>query len=347
MVKQDQRWQYVGFDDRKFILVGVVLLACITTYLFNSEFYSLLDFVISYAISIVFAASNWLLMRWAMIRLRRKYPSISDSLKRNLIFLLVIIAIVVGVNALGNFLLGLAFGPSFNGGGVELKIIVVLISIMTMAAYEAIYFFQKLKASIVKEERTRQAVTQSQLDALRNQASPHFLFNSLNTLRDIIDTDAKSDAMDFVDHMADVYRFILDAGQDNVVALDDEIAFAKSYLHIQSERFGNNLQVQWDIDDNHRSSLVIPMSIQILLENAIKHNIVSNSKPLHIAISSQRDTITVRNNLQTKHSQLPSTKLGLENIKKRYALVGTTPPIVQQTEDLFTVTIPLINTLTL
>jgi sensor histidine kinase YesM len=344
MMKQDQRWQHVGFDDRKFILVGVVLLASITTYLFNSEFYSIQDFVISYAISLVFAASNWLLMRWVMIRLRRKYPSISDSVKRNLIFLLLIIAIVVGINALGNFLLGLAFGPNFNGGGVELKIIIVLISIMTMAAYEAIYFFQKLKASIVKEEQTRQAITQSQLDALRNQARPHFLFNSLNTLRDIIDTDAKSDAKDFVDHIADVYRFILDSGQDNVVSLDDEIAFAKSYLHIQSERFGSNLRVNWDIGDSHRSARVIPMSIQLLLENAIKHNIISKRKPLHIMISSHDDTITVSNNLQPKQSQLPSTKLGLENIKKRYALVGTTPPMVKQAEDHFTVTIPLINT---
>ena len=125
--------------------------------------------------------------------------------------------------------------------------------------------------------------------------------------------------------------------------MKEEIDFAKSYLHIQKERFGDNLQIEWNIPEAQLEKTIIPMSIQILLENAIKHNVVSKAKPLLIEVSSTNDTLQVSNNLQLKSTKMPSTKLGLENIKKRYELTEKQIPIVKQSETHFTVILPIFQ----
>lgn len=333
--------QYIGFDDKWFMTIGVLALALLITFLFNSRFYSGIEFFFSYLISLLFTLANWSAMRFAMIQLRKQYPNLAQSLKRNLIFLPLIVVIVMTINQVGDFLLKIVFGPQYNSNSVSGTVIIILISIMMMSIYEAIYYFDKLKLFIVKEEQTRQVLTESKLDALRNQARPHFLFNSLNTLRDIIDSEPKKEAITFVDQLSDVYRFILDTGQANTVPLREEIAFAKSYLHIQSERFGQNLIVNWNISEVSKGLTIIPMSLQLLLENAIKHNVISRSKPLQIDIKSDQKSISVTNNLQPKSTTLNSTKLGLNNIHKRYEIIGDRLPIVNQTSDSFIVSLPL------
>lgn len=216
---------------------------------------------------------------------------------------------------------------------------------MIMAIYEAVYYNIRLKKSVREEEQAKQAVIQAQLDALRNQAQPHFFFNTLNTLRDIIDQNPKEDATKFVDKLSDMYRFLLEAGNANLITLRDELKFSKAYIHIQSERFGDNLKLNWNIPETALDKMIVPMSPQLLLENAIKHNVISKAKPLEVTISIKNDAIVVENKIEAKSTQLPSTKVGLKNIKNRYALITEKPVVIKNDGVLFSVSLPILTTI--
>ena len=238
--------------------------------------------------------------------------------------------------------MGNTIGSSFHGPDTKSFVIITLISIMSMAIYEAIYFFNKLKDSVRMEEQSRRIAVQAQLDTLRNQARPHFLFNSLNTLKDIIDHDPKEDAQNFVSQLSDVYRFILDSNNSDLTTLEKEIRFAKSYLYVQKERFGDNLKVNWNIEDLVLPKKLVSMSLQLLIENAIKHNVISKSLPLQIHIDVVDNVLIVKNDFQPKSTKIESTKLGLENIKNRYALLDAPIPEIIENHDQFIVKISLI-----
>jgi len=282
-----------------------------------------------------------------LIYLRKKYPHFRDDIKRISILLFAIIATVIFVDFIGGFLIAKFFTfLGFNSSHTtQFKILlpIIIITIMTMAIYEAVYFYIRLRKSIREEEQTKQVMIQAQLDTLRNQAQPHFLFNSLNTLRDIIDQDTKEDAKDFVDNLSGVYRFIIESGNSNVISLEKELKFAKAYMHIQSERFGDNLKLNWNIPEDKRLEMIVPMSLQLLLENAIKHNIVSKAKPLLINVDIIADSLVVSNKIQAKSTQTPSTKIGLKNIEKRYQLISNKTPVINNDGKYFTVSLPLLK----
>jgi len=278
-----------------------------------------------------------------MIHMRKRYPDFRDNVKRiAIVFILIIISVFV-IDAFGNFCLSLAF-EDYNPYSDRSRMLlpILLISVMVIAIYEAIYFYVELQNSIREEEQNKQAIIQSQLDALQNQSRPHFLFNSLNTLRDIIDQESKDDATKFVDKLSDVYRFILDSKDDNLIPLRKEIKFGKSYFHVQSERFGDNLSITWNIKVDVLDKFIAPLSLQLLLENAIKHNIISKSKPLSIDVFSEDNNLIVRNNIQLKSSNIASTQLGLKNIEKRYALLSEKTIVIHDDGDFFKVSIPLL-----
>ena len=275
--------------------------------------------------------------------LYKKFPAFKDNPKRMFLLFLAIIITVVTVDTLGGLVIGRIFNQEYYfNERYQVLLPIIIISVMVMAMYEAVYYYVQLQKSIRQEEQAKQVVVLAQLDTLRNQAQPHFLFNSLNTLRDIIDQNSKEDAKQFVDKLSDVYRFILDAGNANIIPLRDEVKFARAYIHIQSERFGDNLQLDWKLPEAELDRLIVPMSLQLLLENAIKHNVISRSKPLTITVEIQDDYVVVKNKIQLKSTQLPSTKVGLKNIKKRHALLSNKLPIIENDGNEFTVSIPLL-----
>ncbi|MEO0734387.1 MAG: histidine kinase, partial [Bacteroidota bacterium] len=149
-------------------------------------------------------------------------------------------------------------------------------------------------------------------------------------------------AKTFVDKMADVYRYILESGNNHLVTLAEELQFAEAYVHIQQERFGENLILDWRVPAHLQVRLIVPMSIQLLLENAIKHNVVSRLKPLTIRVTTTEDTLTVSNPIQAKLTQVHSTQMGLPNIIKRYELLGALHPVVTNDGAQFSVTLPLL-----
>ena len=188
----------------------------------------------------------------------------------------------------------------------------------------------------LKEENIK-----SQFETLKNQVNPHFLFNSLNVLSSLIHIDRKA-ASRFVRQMSKVYRYVLDYKDKETVTLEVEMEFLDSYFFLLNTRFGDNLKVVKDISIKQVNKRIAPMSLQMLIENAIKHNIVSKNRPLSIELFIEDDWLVIRNNLQLKSSVELSSGIGLQNIKKRYEFLTSLKVIIEESADYFTVKIPLI-----
>jgi len=343
---KERRIKYLGFDDKWFSIIGILVLGLVTDFLFNSSFGrgTFVSELISYLISLAFTIVNWFFMRSVLIALRIRFPSFADSAKRIIILFSILVLSVVLINEIGNIALSNIIGKTYHPASYsKIFLPIILISTMIQAIYEAIYYYVRLQKAVRDEEQAKQATVVAQLNALKNQAQPHFFFNTMNTLRDIIDQNSKEEAMDFVDQLSEVYRYILDTGNQDLIAIQKEIEFAKAYLHIQKERFGDNLLLNWNIAPQHMNHLIAPMTLQMLLENAIKHNVVSRSHPLTIDITLEEQKLVVSNLIKVKTSVLPSTKLGLQNIIKRYDLLSSDRPTIKNDGLQFEVTIPLIS----
>jgi sensor histidine kinase YesM len=345
LLNRQKRIQYLGFDDLRFMIVGILILSFVTDFLFSNSFlrYPFRWAVLIWSISLFFATMDWIILRLVLIRLRKRFPNMKDDVKRITLFFLSIVVTVLTVDYIGGTTIEALLGENFNySSNYKVQIPVILISTMTMAIYEAVFYYLRLKKSIVREEESKRAAVQAQLDALRNQSQPHFFFNSLNTLRDIIDHNTKAEAKTFVNKLAEVYRFVLQTGKQNLIPLEDEIEFAKAYVHIQQERFGDNLKLDWG-EGKQKGQLVVPTSIQLLIENAIKHNVVSKSKPLVVRVLVEENTLVVENKIQPKSTQISSTKLGLKNLWQRYNLLGDRGVLITDQEGVFRVEVPLLS----
>lgn len=347
LINKERRIKYLGFDDFWFSVIGILIISFVTYYLFNPslDFVYLTEAVLSWSGSLLFTSIDWFINRSIMIFLRKKYPAFRDDAKRITLFFLAVVCTVILVDLIGTSLLSLIPGVNVLDFQSRIKVLlsIILITIMTMAIYEAIYYNIRLKKSVRDEEQSKQAIVQAQLDALRNQAQPHFFFNTLNTLRDIIDQNSREDAKEFVDKLSDIYRFLLEAGNANVIPLRNELRFARAYVHIQSERFGDNLKLNWDIPEASLDAMIVPMSLQLLLENAIKHNVVSKAKQLTINVVVNDNRLIVSNKMEPKSTQLPSTKVGLKNIQKRYTLISSKSVEIKNNGNRFMVSLPLLT----
>ena len=189
------------------------------------------------------------------------------------------------------------------------------------------------------EQRKNKALY-AQIETLQNQIKPHFLFNNLNAVTSIIPKNPDQ-AIQFIYQLAKVYRYILDHQQEELVPLETEIAFAEAYLFLMDIRHKNRLHITWDIPSTKGN--VPPYVLQLLLENAIKHNIISKQKPLYIRLVRKGDVLLVSNNLQTKKAEGASWGIGLKNIKERYQLLSDKTIVVRENTKNFIVEVPILN----
>jgi len=185
---------------------------------------------------------------------------------------------------------------------------------------------------------------QSQLETLRNQVNPHFLFNSLNTLVSEIETNPE-DAVVYVEKIADFYRSIIQHRDKDLIPLQDELNVLNDYTFLQEKRFASGLDIKVNIDAAViASSYIPPLVLQMLVENAIKHNIISKDVPLRIEIKNiEDDCLAISNNINKKMQPERRSGLGLQNIQKRYALLQVKKVSIESDEQFFTVKIPLIK----
>lgn len=179
-------------------------------------------------------------------------------------------------------------------------------------------------------------------EVLKNQVDPHFLFNSLNTLDGLIGVDDDK-AHEFVQNISSVFRYAI--GNKEIMHLEEELDFTEAYASLMKIRYGDNFQIQYNIEEKYRKYFIMPISLQLLVENAIKHNVISNKHSLIITIeTTPNDTIRVLNNIQPKHEAEAGTGVGLANLTERYKLLFQKELSITQT-DVFCVEIPLIKEL--
>jgi hypothetical protein len=195
------------------------------------------------------------------------------------------------------------------------------------------------KSRLLKLEKETLA---SQFEALKNQINPHFLFNNFSTLASIIEESGVT-AVSFVQELSKVYRYVLQTRSSTLVPLKEELDFILSYRFLMSKRFGDNLSIILTVPEAAWDLRVMPFSLQLLVENAIKHNIISIKKPLWIRIEMCNDYLTVTNNIQKKNTPVQSTHIGLDNIRTRYGLMTNRDVRVIETVAEFKVEIPLLD----
>jgi two-component system, LytTR family, sensor kinase len=232
--------------------------------------------------------------------------------------------------------------PTHKRLTIDSLIISGLLVFIIMAIEISVQFFNGWKNSLIEVEKYKTQNAQAQLENLKTQINPHFLFNNMSVLSSLVYKD-QDKAVDFIQQLSKVYRYVLDNRNNELVALSHEIEFLKSYVYLLQIRFDTNIKFEINIQEQVYQKMIPPMCLQILVENCIKHNEISAQHPLHIAIVSKDDFIVVSNNLQARINPEPSAKMGLQNIIERYHYLSNQKVIVVQEHQQFIVTLPILN----
>ncbi|MHC1774838.1 MAG: sensor histidine kinase [Lentimicrobium sp.] len=206
----------------------------------------------------------------------------------------------------------------------------------------AVFLLNRWRISLAEMERYKKENAEYRFETLRTQVNPHFLFNSLNTLSSLMYEDREK-ASGFIRDLSDVYRYVLENRNRETISLQEEVKFIRSFVYLYQLRFDNKLKVGIEISDGVLERLVAPMTLQLLVENAVKHNVISVKKPLEISVmADETGYLTIRNNLQKKTTGVVSSEIGLKNIISRYAYLTDKPVEVTETDSEFIVKVPLI-----
>lgn len=218
---------------------------------------------------------------------------------------------------------------------------IIITLIITFAAH-CFYFYKKYQENKVKEQKIIAGTASAKFETLKNQIDPHFLFNSLNVLSSLIEENPDS-AQRFTTSLSKVYRYVLEQKDKELVSVQEELAFAKTYMNLLKMRFENSVFYELPQTDSNPEARVVPLSLQLLLENTIKHNVVSQQKPLHIKIYEEGGYLVVQNVLQKKEVLQDRRGVGLQNIVSRYAIITNRKVQVEETKEYFTVKIPVLT----
>ena len=205
------------------------------------------------------------------------------------------------------------------------------------------FYFTKYKTKWMEAEELKRMSAQAELQLVKSQINPHFLFNNLNVLSALVMKNT-GEANRFIEEFSKVYRYILANHDKELVDIKTELDFIKPYIFLLQKRFSDGLDIAIEVPEAYQKLYIIPASLQMLIENAIKHNIVSKNRPLQIIVHiNGNNTIVVSNNLQLRESVDNSTKIGLANIIKRYLLVSGRTVEVKNEDNAFSVALPLLT----
>lgn len=226
----------------------------------------------------------------------------------------------------------------------------IVVAAFVNSIYNIFFFFQKWKIEVtetnklnVLSHQLRENALQAELEVLKLQLDPHFLFNNFSVLTQLIETDTAG-AKEFLSSLSKVYRYILTTSKKDIVRLDEELKFLETYFHLIKIRHGDKIHLTIEIENIDRKMGIPPVTLQLLIENAIKHNISTHDAPLFISISSlDRDQIIIKNNVQRINIDYKSTGMGLKNINERYQLLQGKSPLIIKSESSFEVLLPLLQ----
>jgi len=221
-------------------------------------------------------------------------------------------------------------------------LIALIITIVISIFFHALYFYRALQDKKVKEQKIIAGTASAKFDALKNQLDPHFLFNSLNVLTSLIEEDPDQ-AQKFTTSLSKVYRYVLEQKNKDLVTVDEELQFAKTYIRLLKMRFEDSIVFDIPEKCSNPEAKIVPLSLQLLLENAVKHNIVTSSRPLYIKVIEEGNSLVIQNNLQEKQVVKKSSGVGLQNIQQRYSILSDREVQITKTETDFSVVVPMLT----
>lgn len=221
-------------------------------------------------------------------------------------------------------------------------IVAIIITIIVTLGIHAFYFYKAYQENKVKEQKIIAGTASAKFESLKNQIDPHFLFNSLNVLSSLIEENPDN-AQKFTTSLSKIYRYVLEQKDKELVTVSEELAFAKTYMNLLKMRFEESISYEIPTDFTDEDARVVPLSLQLLLENTIKHNIVSEKKPLHIKITIENNELKVENNKQKKEVLQDRRGVGLQNIVNRYAILTNRKVTVEDTDSFFRISLPILT----
>lgn len=278
---------------------------------------------------------------------RQESPTRRESQRSLLLFffagtVIAIIMSVVAVVIMGVGIMGYPLAQQF----IPLKLTITystLANLLFHLVNAIFHYLRQYRSKQLEAEELKRINVQAQLQAVNSQVNPHFLFNNLNVLSSLVLTDP-AEANRFTEAFSAVYRYVLTHHDKELVAVKDELAFMEPYLFLLQKRFSSGLQVDITVSEQAKELYVVPVALQMLVENAIKHNVASSTKPLHISIAANgKQELNVSNNLQPRLTREVSSNIGLKNINKRYNLLFQKNILIEQSEERFSVTLPLVR----
>ena len=221
-------------------------------------------------------------------------------------------------------------------------LVTIIITFIVTLAFHAFYFYKAYQESRLKEQKIIAGTANAKFESLKNQIDPHFLFNSLNVLSSLIEENPEN-AQQFTTSLSKIYRYVLEQKDKELVTVSEELAFAKTYMKLLKMRFENSITFELPTDFENLDAKVVPLSLQLLLENTIKHNVVSENKPLHIKIYIKDNFLVVENNLQKKEVLQDRKGVGLQNIVSRYAILSERKVLIDENKETFAVYLPILT----
>lgn len=290
--------------------------------------------------TVVILEGNLRIDRW----LSQKYPWANLPEKRSVIqflvslfytaFLLYVLMFFIHVLKTGQYEL---FNPKMG----QMLIPAIFVTIAFIAIDIGYQFFKAWRQSLIEVEKYKTKSAQAQLENLKNQLNPHFLFNNLSVLTSLVYKD-QDKAVDFINELSKVYRYVLDNKNAELVRLREELDFLEHYIYLLKIRFGDSIEFLINIDKNTREGYLPPMCLQMLVENTIQHNETSQANHLKVLIYTEKNHLIIENAIQPRSDKPESSQTGLKNIASRYAFFTDEKTDVIRTDKMFKVVLPLI-----
>lgn len=311
----------------------------------NRVWYDKNIWIYSMPIVILQGLASWYLHILAMHWLRVVFPDIRQTVRRLAILAITHICLTSLTFATLFYCYDLTGFLGYQLDMSQFRISILVAIALTMVAttsWEADYTFKKWRDSVAEKQIVQQLTIQHEFETLKGQVNPHFLFNCFNTLSSLIGEDpARAEA--FLNELSKVYRYLLRNNESGLSTLANELKFIQSYFQLLKTRHGDAVQFQVEVDKRYESYLLPSLSLQLLVENAVKHNVLSRNKPLVIDIFTMAgNKLAVNNNLQRRTVKGPSNRIGLENIRSKYELLDVQGFQVLEDSKNFTVILPLI-----
>jgi sensor histidine kinase YesM len=327
-----------------YIRYSLILLIGIITpmlYIERNNDYTSRDYYTAIVLSIIRTAALWLGCKEIVIWILKKSDFFTATAKTLIYITLTLIFYTITVIYFE--ILALEYLSAFRYAVTEKLIFyesATLVSLLITTIYFSTFFFLSWKENMLKTEKLEKATLEAKYETLKNQINPHFLFNSLNTLMGMMEEN--SETSKYVQNLSDFLRYILQTREKELVTLQEEIEFSKQYSFIQQKRFNRKLTINFTVEERFNQHSLPPLALQMLIENAIKHNIISKEHPLTIDIWVKDNMLMVENNLQRKKVE-DSTGLGLENIRNRYKFLGAQDIFIFESTQKFLVGLPLLE----